>query len=75
MFVLYYKPYFNITVKCSLFDLDFTVRERKKKNFNFLETQNVFILIERNVTHNTNNKEALSLQAPAEEVIWALRIT
>lgn len=75
MFVIYYKPYFNITVKCSLFDLDFTVRERKKKIFNFLETQNVFILIERNVTHNTNNTEALSLQAPAEEVIWALRIT
>lgn len=71
MFVIYYKPYFNITVKCSLFDLDFTVRE----NFNFLETQNVFILIERNVTHNTNNTEALSLQAPAEEVIWALRLT
>lgn len=52
-------------------------RKKKKRNFNFLETQNVFtcILIERNVTHNTNNKEALSLQAPAEEVIWALRIT
>lgn len=49
-------------------------RKKKKRNFNFLETQNVFILIERNVTHNTN-KEALSLQAPAEEVIWALRIT
>lgn len=50
-------------------------RKKKKRNFNFLEPQNVFILIERNVTHNTNNKEALSLQAPAEEVIWALRIT
>lgn len=50
-------------------------RKKKKRNFNFFETQNVFILIERNVTHNTNNKEALSLQAPAEEVIWALRIT
>lgn len=50
-------------------------RKKKKRNCNFLETQNVFILIERNVTHNTNNKEALSLQAPAEEVIWALRIT
>lgn len=50
-------------------------RKKKNRNFNFLETQNVFILIERNVTHNTNNKEALSLQAPAEEVIWALRIT
>lgn len=50
-------------------------RKKKKRNFNFLETQNVFILIERNVTHNTNNKEGLSLQAPAEEVIWALRIT
>lgn len=50
-------------------------RKKKKRNFNFLETQNVFILIERNVTHNTNNKEALSLQVPAEEVIWALRIT
>lgn len=50
-------------------------RKKKKRNFNFLKTQNVFILIERNVTHNTNNKEALSLQAPAEEVIWALRIT
>lgn len=50
-------------------------RKKKKRNFNFLETQNVFILIERNVTHNTNNTEALSLQAPAEKVIWALRIT
>lgn len=42
-------------------------RKKKKRNFNFLETQNVFILIKRNVTHNTNNTEALSSKLPPKK--------